>query len=679
MSIKRPMISIIMPAYNVERYIEEAIKSVLDQTIDNWELVIVSEGDSEDRTNDILQNYTDERIKIIITEEKTGSPYAARIIAFEHSRGEYIVTLDADDYLEKRYLEKLYNRILETDADLCGAQMVVVDAEGVLSKQRENVPSDTFDYGQILSGREAYFNTVPQWKIGLNGCLCKKDVWGRAIKKTLSGERITTNTDEVMGRYICLFSSKVSFAKAAYFYRMNENSLTSTVDWHIFDTMDSRKHLLDLITEDYGKESDECKAIEVLDYDTFHGFFGHFVRASDVFIIEEIMRFLISYKSWHQRINWKVVKETKSIIRFYLTRNFYFYFTIRFLQYKKYRKLISIGEKYLEYRILNIIRNKYERWYFERIQSDRQTKAKVIKTMHIGGDDTRHYPICVVNMFDGRIQAGGLADRLRGILSTYSICRKLRLEYKLYFNSPFMLSDYLEPNRVDWKIERKDICDYCDDCRIVVLGTSDDSEYQRQKQRDYMNKRLRNIDKQTIVYTSAHFVYSDNYSELFHELFRPSKRLKDSIDLQKEAIGNKYISVSCRFMDLLGDFNETYGTGIAISASERNYIVAKCIEQIEELHESHPAHSILVNSDSKTFLSSLKSFNYVYTIPGNITHIDADQAKNNYEEFEKTFLDFFMISEADEVFLFVTGKMFNSGYPYAASLVNNRPYKVIRF
>ena len=86
----------------------------------------------------------------------------------------------------------------------------------------------------------------------------------------------------------------------------------------------------------------------------------------------------------------------------------------------------------------------------------------------------------------------------------------------------------------------------------------------------------------------------------------------------------------------------------------------------------------MVNSDSITFTERAQAFPYVFVNPGSITHIDNTRDKG-YETFEKTFLDFFMIANAERIYLLKTGRMYKSGYPYAASLIYGKPFKVINF
>jgi len=678
MNMDLPIISIIMPAFKAEKYINFAIESILLQTYKNWELIIISEKENNEPTNNILKKYSDKRIKIIVPDERSGSPYAARKIGFDCSKGEYIICVDADDYIEESYLSKLYNRLMDTKADFCGSQMVVVDSEGKLSVERPNVPVNDFDFNQIVSGRKAFFYTVPHWIIGMNGCLCKRSIWEKAIKRTEESGRINTNTDEVLSRYVCLFSEKVSFCKCSYYYRMNESSLTNTFGWHAFDTMDARSHLLNIISKDYGIESEELKAVRILDFSTFHAFFGQLIQSIDSIKRDELIRYLHEFKNWHNRIDFKLVKTTQPLRYYYSAKNFSLYLLIRLLQYRRYKELFFIGNTYLSNIFKCILKNKYEKWFIERAIKGKKN-LKIIKKSLSSDQSELDYDNCIINMFDGRVPAGGLADRLRGILSTYSVCKQKGLKYKLYFDTPFILENYLEPNTIDWRIKKEEISNSKGKTYIVVLDAVDSSNYHLKKQKQFLMKQLSYTDSQTLVFTNAQFVYEENYSELFLELFKPTKRLQENIDKHKKILNEKYISVSCRFMDLLGDFNETCSTGVVLSNAEKNYMISKCIWKIQELHNQFPSHRILVNSDSESFLKRLSKFDYIYVIPGVITHIDAEQDQDTYERYEKTFLDFFMIAGAERIYLLKMGKMFNSGYPFAASKLYNKQYEIIDF
>lgn len=92
--------SVIIPAYNVEQYIEESIKSVLGQEFENYELILIDDC-STDNTKNILEKYASEKVKVYSTTKNTGTAAGPRNVGLQYATGEYIIFLDGDD--------KLYN------------------------------------------------------------------------------------------------------------------------------------------------------------------------------------------------------------------------------------------------------------------------------------------------------------------------------------------------------------------------------------------------------------------------------------------------------------------------------------------------------------------------------------------------------------------------------------------
>ena len=95
--------SIIIVAYNVEQYIEEAIESVLNQDFRDYEIIVVDDC-STDNTAKKIQQYKDERIKVCSTKRNTITPGKPRNVGLENANGEYILFLDGDDKLYNNYV-----------------------------------------------------------------------------------------------------------------------------------------------------------------------------------------------------------------------------------------------------------------------------------------------------------------------------------------------------------------------------------------------------------------------------------------------------------------------------------------------------------------------------------------------------------------------------------------------
>lgn len=341
------------------------------------------------------------------------------------------------------------------------------------------------------------------------------------------------------------------------------------------------------------------------------------------------------------------------------------------------KRLLSKMYDYFRHRY--VTRNRYWLWYcltFKRNNAILSELAAHYSLKQINNQSSYKGVICI---YEGAVFQGGLADRLRGILSVYKTCKEEGVDFCLYFMHPFKLEWFLIPNIVDWHIEEHEIISDLSKLHLLVLDSTSDSNYSKRKQEQYIKKHISvNKEKQIHCYTNVCYSYDYNYAELFWELFRLSPRLASSIERQKKEIGGPYISISARFLDSLGDFNESFGFNHPLSSQERDSLIKSNLYQIEKLHAAYPAHRILVNSDSITFLSEAARLSYVYVNPGIITHID-NTASASYETFEKTFLDYFMIANAEHIYLLKTKWMHRSGYPYAASLIYAKPFDVIEF
>ena len=116
------LVSVIIPAYNVENYIPKCLSSLINQSLKDIEIIVIDDG-STDKTPDIIKEYAnkDERIKIITqTNQKQG---AARNRGLEIARGEYVTFVDADDWIDENYLEELYRAVIDNGVNMAAASM----------------------------------------------------------------------------------------------------------------------------------------------------------------------------------------------------------------------------------------------------------------------------------------------------------------------------------------------------------------------------------------------------------------------------------------------------------------------------------------------------------------------------------------------------------------------------
>lgn len=138
-------ISVIIPVYNLSRWIEKCVKSVLEQTVSNIEIIVVDDGSKDDSYEIVKRIQEEHSEKIVLLSQKNSGQAAARNRAMDLARGEYIVFVDGDDYIEPTYLECLLKKIKNENLDcvVCGYERV--DEKGnVLQKVCPNLSNEMY-------------------------------------------------------------------------------------------------------------------------------------------------------------------------------------------------------------------------------------------------------------------------------------------------------------------------------------------------------------------------------------------------------------------------------------------------------------------------------------------------------------------------------------------------------
>lgn len=128
-----PLITIVVPIYNVERFLRSCIESILVQSYKNLEIILVNDG-STDSCGEICDEYekTDARIHVIHQVNKGLSE--ARNAGIDSAKGEYIAFIDSDDYIDDNYVERLFRALVENDAEISVCSFRCVSEEGTYLK-----------------------------------------------------------------------------------------------------------------------------------------------------------------------------------------------------------------------------------------------------------------------------------------------------------------------------------------------------------------------------------------------------------------------------------------------------------------------------------------------------------------------------------------------------------------
>lgn len=290
----------------------------------------------------------------------------------------------------------------------------------------------------------------------------------------------------------------------------------------------------------------------------------------------------------------------------------------------------------------------------------------------------------LIAMVDGESFHGGLCDRFKGIISLYAYCKKHHYPFRIRYTFPFRLEDYLLPADYDWTLKEGEYTDHPRYCRVLYMRG------------EHYAKRLLNlhVKKQIHFYTNRDLLSRINeayrnaesddngydWGELFRELFRPGDVLQERLNCIAMQTGNDYDAAVFRFQNLLGDFKEYHFKALA-EESEAESLLVQCLDYVQRLKTASPHRLLLVTSDSVTFLNRVSQISGVYVIPGTLTHMDSAKhstgSSDSLEHHIKSFLDFYMVSNARKIYRVGTPIMYPSQFPVYAAKVNNRPFESV--
>ncbi len=151
----KPLISIIVPVYNVEKYIEKCIDSLLEQSYKNIEIILINDG-SSDNSHVICDNLKEKDNRITVIHKTNEGVSKARNTGIDAMHGDFVTFVDGDDYVSTDFIEVMYNAIEKTGADISTCGHYRVDFDGTL-KQVYHL-SDNPDEIIVLSGEESIKN-----------------------------------------------------------------------------------------------------------------------------------------------------------------------------------------------------------------------------------------------------------------------------------------------------------------------------------------------------------------------------------------------------------------------------------------------------------------------------------------------------------------------------------------
>lgn len=235
MEISNEAISIIVPVYNVEKYLNECLNSIIKQTYKNLEIMLIDDG-SSDRSGTICDDYAALDSRISVIHQKNGGVAAARNAGLNKSTGEFIGFVDSDDYISGDFIQKMVSAIRRYECDIVICGCLLIDESGIPQKKKV-IPEDA---PLVLNGHEVFEEII----LKLNNA-----VWNKLYRKQCIGETRfpdgTIHGEDFIFNLQCASKARktVVISNTHYFYRMRQNSITHSKF--------SEKRLYEISVKDY--------------------------------------------------------------------------------------------------------------------------------------------------------------------------------------------------------------------------------------------------------------------------------------------------------------------------------------------------------------------------------------------------------------------------------------------
>lgn len=228
-----PLITVIVPVYGVEKYINKCVDSILNQTYSNIEVILIDD-ESPDRCPEICDEYAanDNRVKVI--HQKNAGQSAARNAGLDIAKGEYISFVDSDDYVDPSFLEKMFRRICDDNSDLVVCEYDVVDDSGNVIQNKAYLKHD------IVISEEKFWELESTTHYMFCAALWNKLFKASAWKKLRLKVGKYAEDSFAMTRYIA-GKKKISIIKEPlYDYFQRDNSLVHSFSLKNLDAVEAR-------------------------------------------------------------------------------------------------------------------------------------------------------------------------------------------------------------------------------------------------------------------------------------------------------------------------------------------------------------------------------------------------------------------------------------------------------
>lgn len=249
------LISIVVPIYNVEQYLQKCVDSLINQTYKNLEIILVDDG-SPDNCPKICDEYAKQDSRIKVIHKENGGLSDARNAGMNIATGEYISFIDSDDWIKSEMIEDMYNRMIEDNSDLVSSGVLWVDEDGV------EIRNATVSENCVLNTEQAMSELINDGKL-------KQHVWNKLYKadliKNIPFDKGKYHEDVFWSYKVIGEAKRISIEKNSYYFyvQRSESIMGEKYSAKRLDALDAMELRCEYMKERFPKLYNNALAVYI--------------------------------------------------------------------------------------------------------------------------------------------------------------------------------------------------------------------------------------------------------------------------------------------------------------------------------------------------------------------------------------------------------------------------------
>lgn len=275
------LVSFIVPAYNVEKYIPKTLRSLLKQINKNFEIIVVNDG-STDKTlevvNDILQKSKFKNFKII--NKKNGGVSSARNVGLKEAKGDYVIFLDGDDYVHEKLVEKIEKIYDKFKPEIITWKYSLVNERGIKLKDGFNFTG--LNKNMLYNGKDVLSKIIIEktfWIWTGSGAYNREFIKQYNLRYF---EGCTNAEDtEFIFKALSLANKVVFIDENLSYYVQRRSSITKSLNLRRFDNVAAFQRILDFLKQNNFNNNEIFNSLKIMSFERFIGTLNFFIKYYD--------------------------------------------------------------------------------------------------------------------------------------------------------------------------------------------------------------------------------------------------------------------------------------------------------------------------------------------------------------------------------------------------------------